>query len=310
MFYDKDLKENLIVTREGGARRRRAVVIVLVLLLLTAAAAVWRRGRLPDSARQPPDPEPAAAVAPTPDAVDPGGEMISDMRALAEERALVAAREKGHDILERSTDGSVHEEAESLLAEINMELIQTPLPMPEKETYIVQRGDSLERIAGKFGTTVELLRKSNALRRDLIHPGDVLRVFNGTFEIEISKSRNDLVLLMNDRFFKRYQAGTGKHGTTPAGVFKIADKIAEPPWWRPDGRVLPFGHEENVLGTRWMSIAAIEGTADVRGYGIHGTWEPETIGRQESEGCVRLLNHDVEELFMLVPVGTRVVIFE
>lgn len=74
--------------------------------------------------------------------------------------------------------------------------------------------------------------------------------------------------------------------------------------------MIPFGDKDNVLGTRWMSLQAANPTNAVRGYGLHGTWEPETIGRQASAGCVRLLNNEVEELFLLVPIGTRVVITE
>jgi len=44
------------------------------------------------------------------------------------------------------------------------------------------------------------------------------------------------------------------------------------------------------------------------GYGIHGTWEPETVGSAVSKGCIRMLNTDVEELFDIVPVGTAVTI--
>jgi len=126
----------------------------------------------------------------------------------------------------------------------------------------------------------------------------------------VSKSRNDLLLKANGVFFKRYQVGTGQYGKTPAGTFIISDKIIEPPWWRPDGKMIPFGDKENVLGTRWMSITPVEGTPSVSGYGIHGTWEQETIGKQASAGCIRLVNSDVEELFLLTPMGTRVVITE
>ena len=56
---------------------------------------------------------------------------------------------------------------------------------------------------------------------------------------------------------------------------------------------------ENLLGTHWLAL-------NVRGYGIHGTWEPDTIGHQLSAGCVRMLNENVEELFTLVTLGTPV----
>ena len=113
------------------------------------------------------------------------------------------------------------------------------------------------------------------------------------------------MLFLNGKFFKRYAVGTGQYGKTPVGDFIISDKIINPPWWRPDGKLIPFGDTNNVLGTRWMALSTPDGTGP-RGYGIHGTWQPDTIGKQASAGCIRLLNSEVEELFMLVPVGTPV----
>jgi len=80
-------------------------------------------------------------------------------------------------------------------------------------------------------------------------------------------------------------------------------KPEKPEWFRPGGGVIPYGDPGNLLGTRWMAI-------DSPGYGIHGTWEPETIGKQLSAGCIRMLNRDVEELYTIVPVGTPVKIVE
>ncbi len=308
MLFDNDLKDNLIMNGEGN-RRRGLRLALLIVLLVVVAAAFWGRGMI---RRVLTEPATDSVVEPVREPVraDPGKHMLTQMRASRDTRDLLAARDKGWELLDASSDPQAVEEAEKMLGEINIELVQTPLAIPEKENYLVKPGDSLERIARAFGTTVELISKSNTIRRSMIHPGDVLRVLNGKFIISVSKSRNDLLLTMNDRFFKRYRVGTGKHGTTPVGEFEIADKIVEPPWWRPDGKVLPFGDEGNVLGTRWMSMSAIGDTEKVRGYGIHGTWEPDTIGYQESQGCIRMLNPDVEELFMLVPVGTLVVVTE
>jgi lipoprotein-anchoring transpeptidase ErfK/SrfK len=51
-----------------------------------------------------------------------------------------------------------------------------------------------------------------------------------------------------------------------------------------------------------------EDKGDFYGYGIHGTSEPETIGKPSSNGCIRLLNEDAEELFKFVMLKTKVVI--
>lgn len=237
-------------------------------------------------------PEPAPAVA-----------LLREAEALRAEDRLQAAREKALAALDLSPDNDTRKALETLLGEVGIALITTPRPMPEKTDYTVQPGDSLARIARRFGTTVELIEKSNQLRSSVIRPGDRLRVFSGTWSIRVNKTRNDLVLSLNDRFFKRYRVGTGEFAKTPTGEFKITDRIAQPIWWRPDGRTIPYGDPENLLGTHWLAL-------DVKGYGLHGTWEPETIGRQASLGCVRLLNDDIAELFTLVTIGTPVVIEE
>ena len=87
------------------------------------------------------------------------------------------------------------------------------------------------------------------------------------------------------------------------GEFKITSRIENPPWYRPDGKTIPYGDPENILGTHWLGL-------NVPGYGIHGTWEPDSIGRQSSAGCIRLLNDDVAELYVMLPVDTPVTIHD
>lgn len=217
---------------------------------------------------------------------------------------LQEAREKAQAALDQAGgDPALTQAAETLLGAIHTELVFSPRPMPEKTDYTVQQGDSLDRIARKFSTTVELIQKGNNVRGALIKYGDRMRVFSGEWAIRVNKTRNDLLLTLNGKFFKRYRVGTGEFSKTPVGEFKIVDRIAQPTWWHPDGRTIPFGDPENLLGTHWLAL-------DIKGYGIHGTWEPDTVGKQSSLGCVRLLNSDVEEIFTLVPIGTPVIIEE
>ncbi len=176
---------------------------------------------------------------------------------------------------------------------------------PGTEEYEVRAGDSLQAVARRYGTTVELLRRMNAKEpgRDSLRVGERLKVSRMRFSILIDKSENTLLLLADGRPAKLYRVGTGKKGSTPAGDFRITLKQEKPEWFRPGGGVIPYGDPENLLGTRWMAI-------DSPGYGIHGTWEPDSVGKQSSAGCVRMVNDDVEELYGLVPVGTPVKITE
>ncbi len=189
-----------------------------------------------------------------------------------------------------------------LLGDINTQILFTPVPAPEKTDYTIQPGDSLGKLSRQFGATIELIKKSNNLASDLIRVGDRLRIYQGQFAVRVNKTANTLTVTDHDRFLKRYRVGTGEFGKTPVGAFKITDRIVHPPWYRGDA-VIPYGDKENILGTHWLGF-------DIRGYGIHGTWDNSSIGKQATAGCVRLANQDVEELFIMLPTGTPVTIHE
>jgi lipoprotein-anchoring transpeptidase ErfK/SrfK len=284
----------------GRSTRPRKVLFVVFALVLAACAWYWLAH---SGAASTTESAPAAADAapPSAPAVDAAAPLLQEADQLAASDRLMDARAKALEAMEAATTAPARQRAEGLLDRISIELALSPREMPEKVEYVVQPGDSLDKIAKKFGTTVDLIRKSNNISGSIIRGGQHLRVLQGTFHIVVDKSDNTLTLLLDGQYFKRYRVGTGQYNKTPVGAFKVTDKIAQPTWWRPDGKQIPFGDPENLLGTHWIAI-------DSPGYGIHGTWEPDTIGKQLSAGCVRLLNEDVEQIFTLVPVGTAVTI--
>lgn len=241
------------------------------------------------------------AANPAPAAPSPAEGVAAELARLKAADQLTEARTKGVDALKQTTDPASRRAIEDLLSTITGPLLLSKRPMPEKMDYTVVAGDSLDKLARRFGTTVDLIRKANGLPGQVIRLGTRLRILQARLAIVVDKSENTLVLTLNDSFLKRYHVGTGQYSTTPTGTFKITGKVAQPTWYHPDGRVIPYGDKENLLGTHWMSI-------DVPGFGIHGTWDPASIGRQSSQGCVRLVNPDIEELFTIVPEGTPVVI--
>lgn len=238
-------------------------------------------------------------------------ENVKRAQDLRSKGARVPARELLLAMLGGQLSQRERADVEKILADVNISLALLPYDMPEKITHVVQRGDSLDKMSKKYGVTVESIQIGNALKNpNLIKAGDHLRVLDADFSIDVYKGSHELVLLMNGKFFKRYKVGLGKFDKTPLGTFEIYDRIVKPVWWRPDGKEIPFGHKENILGTRWMAIRATGATPPVRGYGIHGTWDEGSIGKSESAGCVRMRNADVEELFNLVPLGTKVTILQ
>jgi len=296
---------------------------LLILLLIIAGVLLWQRrdkpeapassGGVPERAIS----EHVVATASRPlSRVSPISDLdvtvlLSEGRAFETRGELLGARNRYLEILRRIPAGDIRREVEERLGRVNTELALTPRAMPEKVEYIVKRGDFLGKIARTFGTTVEMIQKSNNISNpNRVQRGDKLSILRGTFRILVSKKRNELTLFLNDEFFKKYQTTTGKYGKTPAGTFKISQKSVDPVWWRPDGKEVPFGDSENILGTRWMTLLPTGNTPAVRGYGIHGTWDESSIGKAESAGCIRMRNKEVEELYMMVPAETQVEIVE
>jgi lipoprotein-anchoring transpeptidase ErfK/SrfK len=86
---------------------------------------------------------------------------------------------------------------------------------------------------------------------------------------------------------------------SPTGEFQIVSRVAHPTYYHA-GKVIPSG-KENPLGTRWLGLSQ-------KGYGIHGTNAPNSVGHAASHGCIRLRNRDIERLFAMLRVGDAVVI--
>ncbi len=168
--------------------------------------------------------------------------------------------------------------------------------------YEVKKGDSLSTIAKAHGTTVELIRKINALSSDRLSIGQKLKIPNVVFSVVVDKSQNSLILKGGEEVLKTYVVSTGSDNSTPAGVFKVTDKLVNPTWYK-SGAVVPFGSPENVLGSRWIGLTK-------KGYGIHGTTEPDRLGQQITAGCIRMRNEEVEELFGFVTPHTEVTIVD
>jgi len=113
--------------------------------------------------------------------------------------------------------------------------------------------------------------------------------------ILISIPDRKLALIENGAVVKTYPIAVGAEETpSPEGQFKIINRITRPTYYAP-GTVIRPGRA-NPLGTRWMGLSR-------KGYGIHGTNEPKSIGQGVSHGCIRMRKADVEELFELVRVG-------
>lgn len=227
---------------------------------------------------------------------------------------FVAAKKYSQQIMNCGLkDGDkLWEQAADILGKANTGIYMTDVPAPNKKLYTIQDGDSLIKIAKKFKTTVEAIQKSNGMEpsNPIIFPGKTLYIYTGEWTVKVKKDKFQLYLYDGKSIFKIYKIGIGRQDRTPSGDFIISTKQKEPIWYN-EGRAIPYGSKENVLGTRWMALKPIgETNTNLRGYGIHGTWEPDTVGTKASNGCIRMKNEDVNELFSILPYRTKVTILE
>jgi lipoprotein-anchoring transpeptidase ErfK/SrfK len=107
-----------------------------------------------------------------------------------------------------------------------------------------------------------------------------------------------LALFENGRVVRIYPVAVGKISTpSPVGEFKIVNRVTNPTYYH-KGQIIAAG-KGNPVGTRWMGLSA-------KGYGIHGTNQPNSIGKAASTGCIRMSRKELEELFTIVDVGDTV----
>jgi lipoprotein-anchoring transpeptidase ErfK/SrfK len=113
--------------------------------------------------------------------------------------------------------------------------------------------------------------------------------------IVVSIPDRKLALIENDAIVSVYPVAVGAPvSPSPVGTFSIVTRVMNPTYYKP-GKVVGPG-ATNPVGTRWIGL-------NLKGYGIHGTDNPRSIGHAKSHGCIRLRNEDVEKLFDRVRAG-------
>lgn len=116
--------------------------------------------------------------------------------------------------------------------------------------------------------------------------------------IVVSLEDRKLALVEDGQMKKVYSVAVGKPSTpSPVGTFSIERRVMNPTYSHNGRTVLPG--PGNPVGTRWMGLS-------IRGYGIHGTNEPNSIGKAASHGCIRMSKADLEEFYTMVAVDDTV----
>ncbi len=184
--------------------------------------------------------------------------------------------------------------------------------------YRVAAGDSLTRIAARFGEQAPLIARDNGIGyRSVLHPGQRLKIDNrhvvppGVAEgLLINLPQRLLFFFRDGKLLEAYPVGLGRPDwPTPAGTFRVAELRRHPAWHVPPSiqeemrregqavRTLVPPGPDNPLGEYWIGLS-------LSGVGIHGTIAPASVYHFQSHGCIRLHPDDVAALYARVAPGT------
>ena len=238
-----------------------------------------------------------------PDSVIVGEAYFNLAESYEKKKEPLRARDTYQVILSKYQNIDNIVEVQEKVAILNIDILFSPFITDRDVSYEVEPGDTLSKIARRFGTTVDLIKISNSLKSDVIKTRAKLKISKAKYKILIDKSQNLLTLFFDDgKILKAYSVSTGENNSTPVGIFTVVNRMKDPVWYT-QGAIVPAESPDNILGSRWLGLS-------VKGYGIHGTTEPDTVGQQVTAGCIRMLNSDVEELYAMIPVGTEVTVVD
>lgn len=236
------------------------------------------------------------------------GQVAASRKILNE--ALASGRFQGSDVAS----------AKELLSKINAEAIFSPKLFRDDNvgfSYTVQAGDRLTKIAASNDVTWELLCRINGISDPRkVRALQTLKIIKGPFHAVITKSKFTMDIYLGSpggagsAYVTTFPVGLGKHDSTPTGTWKAERKLKNPTYYGPRGEgIISADDPKNPLGEFWIGLTGTDGSAKgASSYGIHGTIEPESIGRESSMGCIRLRNEDVAKVYELLVEGKSIII--
>jgi hypothetical protein len=258
----------------------------------------------PPQARQPvpvsPDREQQAR-----DALEVGLSLLQAERLAEARRMLTAALES------EALDPASRDRARYELTALSRRFVFTP-EIVDGDTFarlhIVGSGERLAAIVRAHGLQVDwrfIMRINGIISDRHVRPGQRLKLITGPFHAVVDKGdyRLDLYLGTGAErvFVASYPVGLGEFNSTPVGMFRLrpASKLINPAWSNPrTGERFTADDPANPIGEYWIGLEGIdETTRAMQGYGIHGTIDTDSIGRDASMGCIRMLPEDIAVIY-------------
>jgi len=258
---------------------------------------------------------------------DPAGPLSGEAKAqcdlglaLLEEGRVIEGRAILSELLFRPPGSIPRHEAQAIrqrLTHLNDTLVFSREFVegdPIAAQHTVQRGELLSRDIGPaFNTPYQFIMRINGIEdASRVPAGASIKCIRGPIHARIVKHEYRMDLFVEDPdglriYLCSYPVGLGEFDSTPAGLWRIKprSKVVNPDWRNPrTGEYYERDAPNIPIGEYWMALEGMDdNTREAQGYGIHGTNEESSVGRQESMGCVRMKAQDVEDVFYMLSSG-------
>lgn len=216
--------------------------------------------------------------------------------ALLEEGELVSARDRLLYLMKYFPESNSYDEARRIVGELNMDLLVSKIPLPGKAEHTVKRGEALVTIARRNDTTIDYIMRANGKASEFIFPDEVITVFPLNFRVEINLEKNRVTVLDGDALFKEY-AILDRH--LPADLrAPVSTTVSEKVAWY-DNQPINFTDKNYMNCGKWIRTGKI-------GLFIRQLESGGGSGSESRPYGVMLENADVEELFTILRVGSKV----
>src|ERR1041385_9139330 len=153
---------------------------------------------------------------------------LPEFQAAAQPRQdgkLTEARDALIALIQKYPSGKHLDEARDVLGEVNVDILLSRHPSPEKTEYVVKSGDVLAKISRKLKTTPELIMRMNNLSGTMLRIGEHLLISHPDFSMVVDRKPKLIILLNHGVFFKQYHVREEKLPSKQSA--KISSKVAE-----------------------------------------------------------------------------------
>jgi lipoprotein-anchoring transpeptidase ErfK/SrfK len=235
---------------------------------------------------------------------------------------LIAARDRFNDLLQSGNLSAANTQlVKQSLSQISQTTVfsrQTFAHDSFESAYLVKSGDSLSKIGEAHNVAWQFVGRINNIDAKHLRAGATIKVIEGPFFAVVNKRQFLMDIYLgglpgdkNSMYVTSYPVGLGQDDSTPLGTWIIQPdhKVRNPTYYSPRGEgVIAADDPKNPLGGYWIGLTGTDGDAVGKmSYGIHGTIEPDSIGKQSSMGCIRLRADDIAMVFDLMVEGKSLV---